>query len=243
MAKYGSPSVGFLLVDGFSLLGSDVLSIMGPDDEAVLERSDGLGKSWEETLATGLRKAAFGHEGFYDDAVGSANDAISEKQQTQRVVCVGPFGNAVGVKFWGLAGAFAGKYTRVRTIGQLHKANADYTVTGAVEQGVVLQELEAKTADWNTEGADSVDNGASSANGGAGYLQVVAYTGFTNVVFKIRHSADDVTYADLITFTTVTAISAQRATVAGTVNRHLAVDGNVTGAGSVTPMVGFSRAA
>jgi hypothetical protein len=71
---------------------------------------------------------------------------------------------------------------------------------------------------------------ASSVNGGAGYQQVSAFSGFTGFVGKIRHSADDTTYADLVTFTNVTsAPNAQRVTCAGTVNRYLCFDGDVTG--------------
>jgi hypothetical protein len=36
-------------------------------------------------------------------------------------------------------------------------------------------------------------------------------------------------------------VGAQRVAVAGTVNRHLAIDGNVTGSGSVTVWCGFAR--
>ena len=67
--------------------------------------------------------------------------------------------------------------------------------------------------------------------------------GFTGFVGTIRDSADDVTYADLITFANVVgAPEAQRIEVAGVVDRYLSYDGNVTGAGSITPFVGFARA-
>lgn len=82
---------------------------------------------------------------------------------------------------------------------------------------------------------------ASTVNGGVGYAQCTQYSGITNVVLKIRHSPDDVTYADLITFTTITAIGGQRATVSGTVDRYLCSTGTITGAGSVTVFSGFSR--
>jgi len=83
---------------------------------------------------------------------------------------------------------------------------------------------------------------ANTVNGGAAYCEVSDYSGFSQVVVKVRSSADDVTYADLITFTTVTAAPfAERQTVAGTVDRYLCVTGTVTGSGSITPFVGFSR--
>jgi hypothetical protein len=87
---------------------------------------------------------------------------------------------------------------------------------------------------------------ASSNNGGVAYLAVSAFTGFTAVTVKVRSSADDTTYADLVTFAPVTApppdvTAAQRVTVAGTIARYLSVSGTVTGAGSIQPVVGFKR--
>ena len=239
MAKYGSPSVGFLLVDGVELIGTtDVLGVDGPDPESLMEQTHGLGKSWEESKATGVKRATFALDRYYEDTVNPFVGA----EQTQRIACVNWNGNAVGARFTGMAGAFVAKHGRSVKRGGLHMVKEQFTVTGAVEEGIVLQHLTAKTVDWNTEGAESQDAGASSANGGAGYLHVTALSGFTGFVGKIRHSADDTTYADLVTFTNVaSAPAAQRVTAAGTVNRHLAFDGNVTGSGSITVMAGFCR--
>lgn len=83
---------------------------------------------------------------------------------------------------------------------------------------------------------------ADSSNGGVAYQQVTAFSGFSGYVGKVRDSADDVTFADLATFTDVTASPAkERVTAAGQVDRYLAVDGNVTGSGSITVFIGFAR--
>lgn len=83
---------------------------------------------------------------------------------------------------------------------------------------------------------------ANSSGGAVGYQQVSAFSGFSGFVGKIRDSADDTTYADLITFTDVTsAPGAERLTVSGTVDRYLCFDGNVTGTGSITVFSGLSR--
>ena len=83
---------------------------------------------------------------------------------------------------------------------------------------------------------------ANSANGGVGYLQVTAASGFTNFVGKIRDSADNITYADLIAFADdVSAPFAERVTVAGVVDRYLAFDGDTTGSGSITAFCAFAR--
>jgi hypothetical protein len=83
---------------------------------------------------------------------------------------------------------------------------------------------------------------ANSPNGGVGYQQITALSGFSGFVGKLRDSADDTTYADLITFANVTAApSAERQAVAGVVDRYLSYDGNVTGSGSITAFSGFCR--
>jgi len=81
----------------------------------------------------------------------------------------------------------------------------------------------------------------TTQNGGAGYLQVTAFSGLSAYIAKVRDSVDDITYADLVTFADQPALGAQRVAVSGQVDRHLAIDGNVTGSGSVTTMAGFCR--
>ena len=68
----------------------------------------------------------------------------------------------------------------------------------------------------------SVDNAASSASGGAGYLQVFSLSSGT-VVAKIEHSANNSTWADLLTFSGATGAGAQRVTCSGTVNRYVRI--------------------
>ncbi len=87
---------------------------------------------------------------------------------------------------------------------------------------------------------------ASTPTGGVGTQLVSAYAGITGFVGKIRSSPDNITYADLITFANVTgappdATAAQRVTVGTVVARYLCDTGTLTGTGSISPFVGFSR--
>lgn len=83
---------------------------------------------------------------------------------------------------------------------------------------------------------------ANSSGGAVGYQQVTAFSGFTGYVGKLRDSADDSTYADLIAFANVTSgPSAEAATVAGVVDRYICHDGDVTGAGSIDVFSGVAR--
>lgn len=85
---------------------------------------------------------------------------------------------------------------------------------------------------------------SSTVNGGAGHQQVTAFSGFTGYVGKIRHSADESTYADLATFVNVTSgPNGQCVAVAAgtTINRYLCHDGDITGTGSITVLSAFCR--
>jgi hypothetical protein len=244
MAKFGSSSIAVLVADGVSLLPLKAKDIAS-EYEAMQDNTTGLGDSWPEHTPTGMQSAALSlGEAFYDTDTAGVHDSFKDAAdgRTARVLCYVLEGDTIGEPFVGHTGALSVKYGVMAKVGGLTKAKVEYLCSGAREEGIILQNTAVKTADWNTEGASSVDNGASTASGGSGYLQVSAYSGFTNLIGKIRHSADDVTYADLLTFTTVTAIGAERVTVSGTVNRHLAFDGNVTGTGSVTVFAGFYRA-
>lgn len=86
-----------------------------------------------------------------------------------------------------------------------------------------------------------------TVNGGSAFLEMTALTlgGHTAALVTIRDSADDITYADLVAFTARTTVGAQRVTVTGDVERHLAQSIDFTGAGagpSATYWAGFARA-
>jgi hypothetical protein len=243
MTRYGSADVGFLLVGGRDILGDSTM--IEDSQEAITEDVTALGDDDEGHAYVGVDRYMVSQQGFYNDATDRSNAALVGIG-TSKVMAFAPEGNTVGKRLVATASIIA-SYVRQLSRGALHKANASYVSAEKHDEGVILHALGARTAAGNSEGAASVDNGASSAAGGAGHLQVTALTldGYTNVVVKVRHSADDVTYADLLTFTAVTAApAAERKTVAGTVNRHLASAWAFTGAGtapSVTFMAGFAR--
>lgn len=320
MSMYGSKDIAFFFVGGYSLLAS---KLQGFAEKVMADqaRTDGLGDSWEEHTPTGMKKATLSQDGaFFDVGTNLAHAALSGATGTSRVICVGREGNVAGKKFVGYTGSYASQYDVLAKLGNLTKADVTYTISGARDEGQILQIWEAKTADWNTETSGEVDytldptqrvipitsnsianpsvvttpvphglttgdiilisgvatssptiNGqrtvtvissttfsvtvnvtvagtggslvkANSTGGGIGFQQVTAFSGFTGFVGKVRDSADDTTYADLVTFANVTsAPSAEAVTVSGTVDRYLAVDGNVTGSGSITLFIGFAR--
>lgn len=233
MARYSSKDC-VLLIDGYNVLG--VTTQINYSAEAITKEMTPLGADWEEHTYTGINRAEITQEGFYDDATGSINDALSEKQGLERVMCLGLEGNTIGRKFSGFRGAMETKFTRIASRGDFHKANAEYMGSGITEDGRVLHALTARTAGGNTEGAGTrVDNGAQTTAGGAAYLQLSALTlgGYNNILIKVRQSDDGTVWEDLTSFTAVTtAPNKECKVIAGTIKRYLAVSWAFTGAGS-----------
>lgn len=246
MAKYGSSSAGFLLVGGDNVLG--VTTLLADSQGASTAATQSLGDAWPESLPTGVRNATVDASGLYDDAAGSINDAHAANVGTSQVVCWNLSGDTTGNAFHGVEGAYTASYVRGTSVGELHTAKGVYDVSGKLDtDGVILHTLSAETANYNTDTSGEQDNGASSSAGGAGYVQCTALTlgGYTSVTHTVRHSADDITYTTLLSFTTITASStAERVAVSGTVNRYISCSGTFVGSGSgpsVTSFIGFKR--
>jgi hypothetical protein len=128
-------------------------------------------------------------------------------------------------------------------VGDVVSVSYDAQADGGIDYGVSLVALGAVTATTN---GTAVDNAVSSANGGMAQLHVTANSWSAGATFKVQHSADNSTWADLATFTVVatTVTTSERVAVAAgtTVNRYLR--GQVTlasGTGSITYQISFAR--
>jgi hypothetical protein len=110
----------------------------------------------------------------------------------------------------------------------------------AIDYGIFLVDVDAITA--TTDGA-ARDNSASSANGLVAHLHVVENAHDDDAIFKIQHSADNSTWADLITFTTVptTVVTSERSEATGTINRYLRAQATLAGTGSITYTIAAAR--
>ncbi len=117
-------------------------------------------------------------------------------------------------------------------------------ITGALQgngrAGLAGRLLHVLGADSTSTNGASVDNAASSANGGRANLHVTAATG-TGGTIKVQHSSDNSVWVDLVTFTASTAASCQTSTVTGTVNRYLRCASTINGSSSLTFVAGFAR--
>ena len=177
--------------------------------------------------------ALVGTDVFFNTALGNA---------TKSLLIIAPEGHGNGYGAI-MARADNTSYEVSSAIADIVQASAEFQSSDAVEHGKILSSGSTVSATGN---GTSVDNGAATTNGGAGYLSVPVNTRNGNITVKIQHSADNSTFADLVTFTVVSSSTAtsQRVEVASgtTVNRYLRVNYTVAGStGSATPVVAFTR--
>lgn len=243
MAKRSNLDVAFFLVSGRNLLG--YATDLTDEVEALTDDAKVLTDAWPKPTPTGDFQAAFTQNGFYDDA-SHATNAVLSQTSTSRVITYGFNDNVIGRAFSGFEGAFTSKFRRITEKNKLHRCNADYTISGKHDEGVILHALGEETADGNSE-ASSVDNGEATADGGAAYLEVtdIDLDGHTALSVIGRHSEDDETFVNLVTMTAVTtAPGGERKTFSGAVYQYLACAWDFTGAGTspaATFMFGVAR--
>jgi len=151
MSKYGSTQVK-VLVDGYDLTAALAESITR-STEAITQQTNPFGVASEQHTPVGLAKGTLVvGGGLFDEAVDALHAGIDDSGLgVSRIVCVCDQGQVKAKHFCGYAGAYSQKYEVLDSNGQLTKANVAYQVSGKVDEGaVILQELAAKTADWDT---------------------------------------------------------------------------------------------
>ena len=253
MAKHG-PADAWMLIGGYNV-GVD-LTKFEDSNEAQLEESHTLGDSWVEQSYVGVRQATVSIEGFYDDSQVGAHRLLEQPETTTpsaKICCWGVAGSTNGVDFYGWAGAAQKSYERQLQLGSLVKVAAEFTNDGPADLGKVIWYNHVPTATGASTGGaigSAVDFGASST-GAAAYLQYYSTSGEANI--RVLHSADNLTFATLFTFTKTTkgtaagVWGAERLTTTGSVNRYIAIDittASATGAGTTNGLsffVGLAR--
>lgn len=185
----------------------------------------------------GLKDGKLTAEGLFSHALGTAGTELAGAADIDNYLAYalgtdggdvpmlyGPEGDAVGKRARGILAVntsyeVANDVADVVTV----KLEAEASQGAGVEPGVFLHSAAAaEVATGN--GVQVQDAGTVATTAGAAlYLCVCDIAGAApSLTVKVQHSADGTTWADLGTFTTVTAKQkAQRLVVAGTVNKYL----------------------
>lgn len=241
MALKGSADVGFLLVSGMDVM-ADVTDIEDEQPD-IVEETTTLGVAAQTYGAVGLGDYMLSQKGFYNDAANRSNAAFVSPGRVD-VLCYAPEGNTVGARV-ACSELTKVSYKRLIAGKALTKAEVTYESSKGHDEAILLHILGDETEDADGE-ASYYDGAAGSSAGATAYLQVKALNldGYDSVTISIEDSADHSTWAELLAFTDVTAIGAERKTVAGTVDRYLTWKVVFNGSGtspSVTFMVAIKR--
>ena len=163
-------------------------------------------------------------------------DYTLDTQQTVRAISNASVANPTVITTVGVHGLTTGDIILISG------SNSTPTIDGSRTVTVVSTTTFTVPVNVTVQGTAGSFVRANSTSGAVGYQQVTAFSGFSGFVGKLRDSADNTTYADLIAFGSVTAAPAvERATVAGTVDRYVCFSGDVTGSGSITVFCGLAR--
>ena len=196
-----------------------------------------------KSYIVGLRDATASASGMFDGSASAVDATLSATlgSDTLAPLIMAPSGVTGGERAYILK-AKTTSYEVSSPVGDVVSVSFDVQADGGADDALLLTSLAAVTATGN---GTSRDNTTSTSDGGIAQLHVTANSMNNNVIFKVQHSADNSTWADLATFTTVatTVTTSERVTVAAgtTVNRYLRANYTVSGTGSITFIMAFAR--
>lgn len=225
-----------VLVDGYDL--SHYFDTADTDQKLAALDTTTFG-SQAKTFTAGLADGAMSLGGVFDGSANAVDQVLQAalSSTSDHVITICPIGAGTLGNVAKIAQAIETDYKVSGAVASVVKTTATIQTDGGAFGGLVLHPLQAETA---TNNGTAIDNGASSSNGGVANLHVTAESGTTpSITVKVQHSADNTTWADLITFNAATAIGGQNLPVTGTVNRYVRAYWTISG---TTPSFTFALA-
>lgn len=197
-----------------------------------LENDPGL-LGWEASL-----------EAFYDPAAGGIGRQLESVGDS--IACtsiVDGDADAIGDSAIVLGPGVVTQRSEPKNVAELMKLSASLKGNGRV--GMYGKLLHVKASRTGSGNGASLDNSASSANGGRANLHVTTttVTGGTRTV-SVEHSTNEADWVNLLTFATLNADGTPQSntqTVGGTINRYLRTVWTDLQGGSATFAVTFAR--
>jgi hypothetical protein len=191
---------------------------------------------------TGMMDGTMSLSGMFDGEANAIDDHLKTTigAAAADVATVLPEGAANGKAAYSAA-VRQTSYEVSSPIGDVVAVSLEVQADGGVDRCVILNGEQAVTSSGT---GTPVDNTAASSNGAAAYLHVTANTRDGATTFKVQSSADNNTWADLATFTSVSATSttAERVLVSGSVPRYLRASHAPGGSsGSITYTITLGR--
>ena len=227
MAYYGWDEIVYVLIGGYDL--KTVVTGLALEDEAVVVEKHFAADVYPTSIILGTGRGAV------------EIDAVLNSPTTDQIVSTSGAGRVLSVLYAGnIVSGLCALYRSVKIGGisvplspdDIHGLKPTFVNSGKVYLiGRVVAPVAARSAAGNTD-ATYCDLGAGITIGTVA-LHVTALTlgGYTNLIAKLRDSADHITFADHTTMTAVTAIGAEAKDLAAC-NRYTSISWAWTGAGS-----------
>jgi hypothetical protein len=232
MSKQSSKN-GIILVGGY-VLSPDLMSYAVDD---TVNPVDVTGFGEPQNFTPGLVASQISIGAYWNSDAGRINDALKTVEQSNIHATVIPAGYVLG----NFSMSMPALHTMWQPQGSPDSAITAGTLTfsnrgtkNAIEHGWILAHATITNTTTGTGVLDPTDGAVTAAC--AGVLHVWDICAADTYVVKIQHSADDNTYADLVTFTlNGSALGSERVAVAsGTINKYRRVVATRTGSAGQT---------
>lgn len=231
-------------LSGFSRSMNVSLQATRPDISRMRQAAAG----WRDFLAAALRNWRAQVSGVYEVdptvATGDTDDVFFDMTQPSLVTTFLPLGDEVGRVCLISYGGLRSQYDIVASLQDAVAWQAELVSTGRAQPNARVHKIKSDITVWPHTGT-SVDGLAASTAGGLGVLQVFSVSVGGSITGILKHSADNVTFAALITFVAATdadspqAQAVATATPTTTVNRYTRFD--ATGSGTVSAAAQLAR--
>ena len=214
------------------------LNVGGNNPEVTAFGDDG--RKW----SNGLAENRISLELLYDDTdPGGSEEALSSLIGAEQVLSVFPVGAAVGAVGYGHGGVIGMRQAFQTRIGDIVKITTEADLNDEADR---LKSLGPKTTSPATANGTSIDDAASSSDGGSWIYHIIAFSatgGNARWQVVLQDSANDSSFATVGSETVnITAVGAARSAFTGTlrryVRRRIVLDAT---SGSLTYHVSYER--
>ena len=195
--------------------------------------------STSKSFITGHKEGTVSFEGLYESSATGIDQHLQAALTGNSVMTVSGDGAGVGRRAI-LLSADSTSYEISSPLTEVVAISGEAVADGGLDYGVWLV---CQSAITTTLTGTSVDGAAASSGGGVAHLHITANSNLGTTVAKVQGSANNSTWADLVTFTTVGigAETYQRSTVSGSIPRYLRCLVTPASTGSLTVNIAFSR--
>lgn len=207
---------GRYIFAGYNL--SSYLNSVDISGETDLPDVSTFGDAFRDFIPT-LKSGSISCSGFSDNAAAAVTAVFGAAfGGNNKIVTAFPEGDTITKLGFGMS-AMESTYSITAPVSGVTEISASFQSNTAMEPLISLHALAAETSTGN---GTAVDNSGATSNGGAGYLQVTAFSG-TDITISVNHSTDNfaANNVQLLAFAQVTAAnSAERVAFTGTCNRY-----------------------